>query len=163
MSVITPTIGRVVHYYPGPDDPTPGDDGPLAALVTAVWTDTCVNLAIFNRNGSPEPNPPTSITLVQPGVDPPLNERYCCWMPYQVKKSYGSESGEKSAGTEEIGGEGSCQPHKPEEAAEATEGPQRSVPEGIASETPGDQAQFPAPGGALVTGSYPNPRRAACF
>lgn len=102
--IIKPTVGRIVHYYPGPDDPQLVEEAPLAAIVAKVWSDTCVNLTIFNPNGAVEPNPPTSITLVQPGADPPDQSGYCTWMPYQVKKQTGSESGEKAAGTQVIGG-----------------------------------------------------------
>lgn len=78
---IKPTIGRVVWYYPGGH--APGAQ-PLAAIVAHVWSDTCVNLAIFDANGVPLPNPPTSVLLVQPDNDLPPVGNYCTWMPYQV-------------------------------------------------------------------------------
>lgn len=36
-----PTVGRIVHYMYG------GEMFP--AMITHVWTDTCVNLVIFNN------------------------------------------------------------------------------------------------------------------
>jgi hypothetical protein len=81
MSIIKPTIGRVVWYYP--PHHTPGDQ-PLAAIVAHVWSDTCVNLAIFDGNGRPMQSPPTSVLLVQPGNEVPTGGNYCEWMPYQI-------------------------------------------------------------------------------
>lgn len=39
-----PTIGRIVHYHDG-------DVSPYAAIITQVWSDTCVNLAVFTHEG----------------------------------------------------------------------------------------------------------------
>ncbi len=47
----TPTVGRVVWYHPQPGDPGYGEQVPLAAIICYVWSDECVNLAIFDRNG----------------------------------------------------------------------------------------------------------------
>ena len=93
--MIQPTVGRVVNYFPAG-----GADGPpQVALIACVWSDTCVNLAIFDRNGNSVKDPPTSILLVQEGAERPTGGHFCEWMPYQVKKTTGSESGEKAAGT----------------------------------------------------------------
>lgn len=45
----TPTVGRIVHYT----EETKGDIVPdqHAAIITAVWSDTCVNLTIFHPDG----------------------------------------------------------------------------------------------------------------
>lgn len=59
--MIQPTVGRVVWYYPPGHQP---HEQPYAAIVAHVWSDTCVNLAIFNANGRPDPDPPTSVLLV---------------------------------------------------------------------------------------------------
>ena len=40
-----PTIGRIVHFV------NALGTNPIAAIITAVWTDTCVNLRIF-QDGS---------------------------------------------------------------------------------------------------------------
>lgn len=79
--MITPTVGRIVWYHP--PKPTPYDQ-PMAAIVTHVWSDTCVNLAIFCSNGRPMPEPPTSILLVQDDNPVPTGGNYCEWMPYQI-------------------------------------------------------------------------------
>ncbi len=79
--MIKPTVGRVVWYYPPGRKP---DEQPQAAIVAHVWSDTCVNLAIFDDNGQPCPPGRTSILLVQEGVEVPSGGNYCTWMPYQI-------------------------------------------------------------------------------
>ncbi|WP_439624127.1 hypothetical protein [Gemmata sp.] len=83
-TVIKPTVGRVVLFYPAD---RLVQDQPLAAVVAAVWGDRCVNLGVFHRNGVPMSHPPTSVTLVQPGDVPPSVGAYCTWMPYQIDKA----------------------------------------------------------------------------
>lgn len=78
--MIKPTVGRVVWYYPPGRDPS---QQPQAALVAHVWSDTCVNLAIFDDNGRPMSSPPISVLLAQEGNEVPSGGNYCCWMPYQ--------------------------------------------------------------------------------
>lgn len=86
--MIIPTVGRVVWFYPaGHCD----GEQPLAAIIAHVWSDTCVNLAIFGQDGSPVLNPPTSIQLLQEGDVPPSGGRYCAWMPYQVGQAKAAE------------------------------------------------------------------------
>lgn len=97
QKIIEPTVGRVVHYY-APRGDVDYTYNPQCALIAHVWDDRCVNLAIFDVNGVPYDDPPTSVLLVQPGDLPPRDGGdYCTWMPYQVTKGYGSESGEKAA------------------------------------------------------------------
>jgi len=76
--MIKPTVGRIVWYHP----PVPHMQ-PLAAIVAHVWSDTCVNLAIFDANGKPMSEPPTSVLLVQEDGEVPSGGHYCTWMPYQ--------------------------------------------------------------------------------
>ena len=78
--MIKPTIGRVVWFYPKGSNP---EDQPLPALVAHVWSDTCVNLGIFDANGNAMANPPTSVLLVHDGMEVPSGGLYCTWMPYQ--------------------------------------------------------------------------------
>lgn len=81
--VIKPTVGRVVWFFPSGKSHENGDQ-PQAALVTHVWSDTCVNLAVFDSNGRPMTDPPTSVLLLQEGNEVPTGGNYCMWMPYQV-------------------------------------------------------------------------------
>lgn len=99
--MITPTVGRIVLYHPRGEKVATVNDQPVPAIVTAVWSERCVNLAVFDANGSHVGPGRTSVRLVQPDDDVPEGP-YCEWMPYQVKKDHGSESGEKGAGTEQI-------------------------------------------------------------
>ena len=47
----TPTIGRVVLYHP---DPNPKSDGePYPAIITHVWSETYVNLAVMQDGSAP--------------------------------------------------------------------------------------------------------------
>lgn len=83
--MIKPTVGRSIWYY------APGrlpHDQPQAAIITHVFNDRMVNLAIFHRNGNSAVDPPTSIPLVQDGdVLPSTSHGYCTWMPYQISKA----------------------------------------------------------------------------
>lgn len=77
--MVSPTVGRIVHFYPV----CPGEkpQQPLAAIICHVWSDTCVNLAIFDANGCPQMQPPTSILLVQDGAERPTGGHFCEWPP----------------------------------------------------------------------------------
>lgn len=90
--MIKPTVGRVVWFYPSGTRPP---NQPFAALIAHVWSDTCVNLAIFDANGQPLPPGHTSILLVQDGNLTPSEGNYCCWMPYQVGQATKTEELEK--------------------------------------------------------------------
>lgn len=97
--MIEPTIGRVVYYFEGNVNPGEPAEVPQAATIAYVHDTRMVNLSVVNHSGFQSGM--TSIVLVQPGDGLPSGPR-CEWMPYQVKKDTGSESGEKAAGTEEI-------------------------------------------------------------
>lgn len=43
-----PSVGRIVLYTPDMNDPPHTRTAPLPAIVTAVHSDTCVNLSVFN-------------------------------------------------------------------------------------------------------------------
>jgi len=84
MYVITPTVGRIVHYYPGSGDAmnfVPGK--PVAAIITHVWSGSCVNLSIFDMDG--RQFAAISVALVQPADPAPIpGYSYCTWMDYQI-------------------------------------------------------------------------------
>lgn len=85
-SIINPTVGRVVWFFPATNAAESGfarpDDGtPLAAIIARVWTDSCVNLTVFDANGVPHPR--TSVRLVQDGQEGPVCHGHCEWMPFQ--------------------------------------------------------------------------------
>jgi hypothetical protein len=93
QTMIKPTVGRVVWYYP--PGKQAGVDQPLAALIAYVWSDMCVNLAIFDGNGQPYPPGHTSILLVQEGTPVPSGGNYCTWMPYQMGQAAKAEELQK--------------------------------------------------------------------
>ncbi len=90
--MIKPTVGRVLWYYP---KGRKAGEQPQAAMIAHVWSDTCVNLAIFDDNGCPLAVPPTSVLLVQEGAEVPSGGRYCTWMPYQQGQAAKAEALEK--------------------------------------------------------------------
>ena len=79
--IIQPTVGRVVWFHPSDDDVMARGSGTLAAIVANVWSDTCVNLAVFDGNGNHHSR--TSVLLVQEGNPVPTGGMWCEWMPYQ--------------------------------------------------------------------------------
>lgn len=94
--IIKPTVGRIVYFYEaksGPYDngPTVKVTGPLAARVTAVHGDTCINVAIDNANGSGSFGR-TSIRLLHPGEHRPTLGEWCEWMPYQIEQANQAEA-----------------------------------------------------------------------
>lgn len=94
--MITPTVGRIVWYYPFPNDPGPSPGGqPLAAVVAHVWSDTCVNLAVMDANGATYNR--TSVLLVQEGNARP-DVGFCEWMPYQKGQAAKTEALEAKLG-----------------------------------------------------------------
>jgi hypothetical protein len=99
--MIIPTLGRVALFHPNVADTIPSQDGACAAIIVYVHGDRMVNLIVFDANGQPVGR--SSVPLVQP-EDPPVADgsSYCNWLPYQVKKATGSESGEPAAGTQTI-------------------------------------------------------------
>lgn len=105
-TTIKPTVGRVVWFYRANSFDTtafaaPAEGEPLAAIVTRVWNDRGVNLAVFDANGVTHPR--TSVPLVQEGDDVPEHGPYATWMPYQVsqaKKHAADASEPKLASTE---------------------------------------------------------------
>lgn len=88
--MIVPTPGRVVWFRPHANDRIYiADDVPLAAIVTRVWSDTCVNLAVFDGNGVAHSR--CSALLWQEGNPLPA-ANYAEWMPYQKGQAAKTEA-----------------------------------------------------------------------
>lgn len=94
--MIKPTVGRVVHYRPGNADidgaMVRNGDQPLAAIITCVWSDSCVNLVVFDANGVLHSR--TSVLLLQDGNPRPRGS-FCEWMPYQKGQAAKTDELEK--------------------------------------------------------------------
>ncbi len=83
--MIKPSIGRVVWYHPSPSDPGSHNPGDIhAAIIARVWSDTCINVAVFDSNGVAYSR--TSVLLLQPvdEQETPTGGGYAEWMPYQI-------------------------------------------------------------------------------
>jgi hypothetical protein len=85
--------GRVVHYFPKEGKYAFGfyvEGGqPHTALITAVHSDSYVNLAVFDRNGNTFPA--TSVQLFQEKPADPYGD-YCTWMDYQKGQAAKTEA-----------------------------------------------------------------------
>lgn len=86
-TVIKPTIGRIVWYYPTPVEQEKGlgiSQHELAAIVCHVHSDYSVNLLVVGTDGRQVPK--GDVELLQPGDDAPELEAggFCRWMPFQI-------------------------------------------------------------------------------
>lgn len=90
--MITPTVGRIVWYYPDSfNDRELGDFvGPLAAIVTAVKTDTLINMAVFDPIGRAYGR--QTVDLYQGEGERPVSGDYAEWMPYQKGQAAKTEA-----------------------------------------------------------------------
>jgi len=104
--MITPTVGRVVLFHPcvADADMTRGEeeDAPLAAIITRVWSDELVNLAVFDANGISHGR--TSVKLRQSDEDDTGDGSYAEWMQYQKGQAARSEELERKLGERNGGG-----------------------------------------------------------
>lgn len=89
--MITPTVGRIVWFYPPTHSPLPGfalpDDGqPLPAVIARVSNvdEGVLNLTVFDAEGVPHPM--INVPLFQDGQAVPREGRYATWMPYQINQ-----------------------------------------------------------------------------
>ena len=84
--MIKPTVGRVVWFHPSGSEPV---HQPNAAIVAHVWSDTCINLAVFDANGVASNQ--TSVFLYQGEGERP-SSLYAEWMPYQQGQAAKTEA-----------------------------------------------------------------------
>lgn len=63
----SPSIGRIVHYFPGPEEVV-NDRGIMPAMITAVHNENCVNLKIF-VDGQGQELWRSSVVQKAPGYD----------------------------------------------------------------------------------------------
>ena len=93
--MITPTVGRVVWYHPGRDQHITIDNQPCAALICFVYSDTKVNLVVFDHYGAGGSR--QAVELCQ-GETAPGGCEYCEWMPYQKGQAAKTEALESLLG-----------------------------------------------------------------
>lgn len=79
---ITPTVGRMVHYY------SPGCTQPSAAIIAFVHSDRLINISLIGPDGVQCGL--TSVALVHPG-DPVPDHCHCRWMDYQIGQAEKAE------------------------------------------------------------------------
>lgn len=86
--MITPTPGRIVWFHPASQTAPQ----PQAAIVTYVWSDTMVNLCVFDMHGIPRAE--QSVVLLQDGGLSSSQglSRWCEWMPYQKGQATKTEA-----------------------------------------------------------------------
>jgi len=82
MTVITPTVGRIVWYWPRVNDGDPRSEQPFAAIVAYVFDDRTISIAAFDHVGTVEAH--NGIQLAQEGDPVPTHGDYAEWMPYQL-------------------------------------------------------------------------------
>lgn len=87
--MITPTVGRVVWFYPAGRAHT---EQPCAAFITYVHSDTMINVGGFDYNGKPFGE--TSVLLVQGEgcYGNPGGGSWAGWMPYQKGQAAKTEA-----------------------------------------------------------------------
>lgn len=80
-AVITPTPGRIVWYWPAPNDGIPAvNKQPLAGIVASVHDDRRINLSVIDAYGNHHSR--SNVLLLQDG-DMPGPGSFAEWMPYQ--------------------------------------------------------------------------------
>ena len=72
----TPTVGRIVHFYEGQ-----ALDKPVAALITRVHSDTCVNLTTFGDGMDPMPVSSVELVASTEPADVGGRSMFCIWPP----------------------------------------------------------------------------------
>lgn len=95
--IIEPTVGRIVYYYDantgigrdgGQNVPV---NGPFAAIITRVWSNACVNVAVQKADGSGQFGR-TSILLLKPGERRPETGQWVEWMPHQIAQTFAANA-----------------------------------------------------------------------
>ena len=87
---LTPTIGRIVHYYPGGVQDVQDGKQPRPAMICHVWDASyensgkaCINVGYLDANGSWLSA--TSVYLYHPEATVLDTGGFALWMPFQSK------------------------------------------------------------------------------
>ena len=87
--MIKPTVGRIALYHPPFEADSGTNERTYAAIICHVWSDTCVNLAVFDANGVASNQ--TSVFLYDGESTPRPSCSYAEWMPYQMGQAAKTE------------------------------------------------------------------------
>lgn len=87
--IITPTVGRVVHFYPNRLHYQSGGQ-PFKADIAYVHGDRLVNVSFLYHDGTA--GAVCGVVLVQPGDPIPEAGGFCKWMDYQIGQAVKTES-----------------------------------------------------------------------
>lgn len=90
--MISPTVGRVVWYYPAGK---PHTDQPYAATVAFVHDDNCINVGGFDMNGHPFADEKVLLVQGEDSYGNPSGGSWACWMPYQKGQAAKTDALEK--------------------------------------------------------------------
>lgn len=82
-TVITPTVGRIVWFWPSHIPDVKPEKQPQAAIVTYVHDDRLINLSAFTHLGVPMAW--NYVPLVQENDPKPDDGHYAQWMPGRCK------------------------------------------------------------------------------
>jgi hypothetical protein len=88
-AVIKPTVGRFVWFWDSALTAEHPDGEPLAAIIARVFSDTCVNLCVFDSSGVPTSR--LSVALYQDEGERP-GGAHASWMPYQKGQAAKAEA-----------------------------------------------------------------------
>jgi hypothetical protein len=93
--MIPPTVGRVVWFWPTSATNAKGSEGaqPLAATITYVHNDTCVNLTVHDRDGETYG---LKAALLWHGEGESPDHPHAEWMPYQKGQAAKTEELQRS-------------------------------------------------------------------
>lgn len=80
--IITPTIGRVVWFYPHGQASLDAKAQPYAALIAFVHNNNSINIGGFDPQGYPYAR--QNVRLIQDGEVTEGLRAFCSWMPYQI-------------------------------------------------------------------------------
>jgi hypothetical protein len=96
--MITPTIGRMVWYWPHGRE-VPEGTQPFSAQIAYVHSVDVINIGYLDANG--ESHNAMGVRLLQEGEAPFARTAYCEWMPYQKGQAAKTEALERQIlGTE---------------------------------------------------------------
>lgn len=84
--MITPTVGRVVWYYPAGRSK---DEQPCAATIAYVHDDNLINIGYWPSEGPPAWDKNVLLVQDENSYGNPDGGGWCCWMPYQKNVAAG--------------------------------------------------------------------------